>query len=118
MLAGPRPFYTPPPRLSADPELQSKLCKAIEKDIGTIQQDDLLKLDSLHIYLKQLKQTNGKVSANDKKVYNELLGSFRILVLGRRALIQTELTAYKKQYYKNNRHPTTDNTQFRELLSQ
>ena len=64
-----------------------------------------MKLDSLQIHLKQLKQTNGKVPAN-KKVYNELLQSFRTLVLGRQALVQTELTAYEKQYYKNNRLPT------------
>ena len=113
------PGHTNTPTLSSGPELQSKLCKAIGKVIGTIQQDNLLKLDSLHIHLKQLKQINGRVSANDKKVYNELLGSFRTLVLGRRAFIQTELTAYEKQYYKeNSRLLTTDNTQFRELLSQ
>ena len=53
------------------PEPQSKLCKAIGKVIGTTQQEDLLKLDSLHIHLKQLEaQRKGKASANDKKVYN------------------------------------------------
>ena len=102
------------------PEPQSKLCKAIEKVVGTTQQDDLLKLDSLHIHLKQLKaQRKGKVSANDKKLYNELLASFRTLVLGKRALIQTEIAAYEKQFYEeNSRLPTTDNPHFRELSSQ
>ena len=102
------------------PELQSKLCKAIGKVIGTTQQDDLLKLDSLHTHLKQLKaQRKGKASANDKKIYNELLASFRTLVLGKRALIQSELIAYEKKFYKeNNRLPTTDNPHFRELSSQ
>ena len=102
------------------PEPQSKLCKAIEKVVGTTQQDDLLKLDSLHIHLKQLKaQRKGKVSANDKKLYNELLASFRTLVLGKRALIQTEIAAYEKQFYEEkSRLPTTDNPHFRELSSQ
>ena len=70
------------------PQLQSKLCKAIERVIGTAQQADLVKLDSLHTHLKQLKaQGKERASTNDKKCYSELLVSFRTLVLGKRAHI-------------------------------
>ena len=48
---------TPSP--NTGPELHSKLCKAIEKVIGTTQQDKLVQLDSLHIHLKQLKERKG-----------------------------------------------------------
>ena len=106
--------------LSPIPELQSKLCKAISRVVGTTQRDNLLKLDSLHLQLKQLKQRKGKASSHDKKVYKDLLSSFRTLALGKRVLIQNEITAYEKRFYKeNNCLPTTsDNPHFRELMSQ
>ena len=51
------PGHTNITSLSPSPDLQSKLCKAIGKVVGTIQQDNLMKLDSLHTRLKQLRQT-------------------------------------------------------------
>ena len=40
-------------------------------------------------------------------------------MLGKWALIQTEIAAYEKQFYMENSHlPTTDNAHFRDLSSQ
>lgn len=78
------------------PELQSKLCKAISKVLGTTYQQDLLKLDSLHLQLKQHNQRKKSISTSNKMRYNDMLTFFRTLVLRQKTHIQNEVSAYEK----------------------